>query len=258
MKSISKRTKLISTFAAGLAGLMLSGNAAAQSLFSTEPAQGSFYISGYGGINFGGDADFSGVQDPVAGVPGAQGAPANFEIDFNSSRTFGGAIGGSLPFKYFYGILQPRLELEGSTFRQDVDSGSLNGGNQIFSGDLSGITILFNNYSDIKFRDDQVVVPYFGGGIGVAFLDSTIEYFPAALSAPNFALTGDETTLFGHFAAGVSVRLSEQLELYSEARLSRATNANFDRTFIANNGFSADVSDSFINFSIAGGIRFKF
>ncbi|MEO0320855.1 MAG: hypothetical protein AAF199_08200, partial [Pseudomonadota bacterium] len=138
---------------------------ASAGVFDTEPAKGGFYLSGFGGINFGQDADFDGVQDPAAGVPGLASGPALVNVDFGSARTFGGAVGAQLPFK-FLGVFHPRVEVEGSSFRQNVNSGAFNGGTQTFSGQISGTAVYLNNYSDIKFSENQLIVPYIGGGIG--------------------------------------------------------------------------------------------
>ncbi len=248
-----------SAIAAISTAALVSIPAFAGGIFDTEPASGGFYISGYGGIAFGGDADFEGVQAPEAGVPGVAGANALVNVDFSSSRAFGGAVGVKLPFRYLK-YFQTRLELEGSTFRQNVDGGSFNGGAQTFGGSLSGTTILFNNYSDIIFNEGQAIVPYIGGGIGVAFIDSNVTYFPGTATAPTFAVAGEDTALYGHIAAGVSIRFSEKLELYTEARYNRVTNAQLDRRFIAGgaNGFSADLEDNLSNVSVLGGVRFRF
>ncbi|MEL6379147.1 MAG: P44/Msp2 family outer membrane protein [Pseudomonadota bacterium] len=226
-------------------------------VFDTDPAKGGFYISGFGGINFGQDAEFEGIQDPAAGVPGVAGGPALVDVDFGSARTFGGAVGAQLPFKVF-GVFHPRIEIEGSSLRQTVESGAFNSGTQSFSGQLSGTALYLNNYSDIKFSENQVLVPYIGGGIGAVFLDSDIQYFPAALSAPNFAVQGEDTALGTHMAGGISFRFNDAFDLYSEARYTRIYNADFDRRFLANDGFSATVEDTISTVSVVGGLRFRF
>lgn len=253
----------VSTFRTGVAALaavaFMAAPASAGGLFDTDPAPGGFYVSGFGGINFGSDADFEGVQTPDAGVPGVAGANALVDVDFSSSRAFGGAIGVQLPFRYWK-YFHPRLELEGGTFRQNVDGGSFNGGTQTFGGHISGTTILLNNYSDIIFSENQTIVPYIGGGIGVVFIDSNITYFPGTASAPTFAVSGDDTALYGTIAAGLSVRFTQKLELYTEARYNRATSVQLERTFVADGsgGFNADVQDSLNSVSVLGGIRFRF
>lgn len=243
-----------------LSALALSAIAVAPAqagLFDFDPAPSGAYVSGFGGISFGTTPLFEGVQDPVAGAPGAAGDPANILLDLGSDRTFGGAIGYQLPFKY-WSIFHPRLEIEAASFRQGVDGGSFNGGTQTFSGQVRGTSILLNNYSDIVWREDQVIVPYIGGGIGVVFFEADVVYFGPP-TAPG--LFNEDTALYGTFAAGLSWRFSPSLDLYTEARVSRATNVQLERSFSdvgGQNLFSADVTDSINNVSVIGGVRFRF
>jgi len=254
---MSRSQKIVASLT-GLTSLALAAIAPATAgVFDTTPAEGRLYVSGYGGINFGQDANFEGVQLPDIGVPGVAGAPALVGVDFGNSRTFGGAVGAQLPFKFFK-VFQPRIEVEGSNFRQNVDGGAFNGGTQTFGGNLSGTAIYLNNYSDIILSDNQVLVPYIGGGIGAVFLDSNIQYFPASATTPTFGVTGSDTALATHMAGGLSFRFNNDLELYSEARYTRIYGVDFDRRFVANDGFSADVDDRLSNVSVLGGIRFRF
>jgi len=257
--SMTSPIKKFRSLIAAAISLSILPAASAQGLFSFDPADGGAYISGYGGINFGRDAEFVGEQNPAAGVPGAAGAPAVADVDFGSGRAFGGALGYRLPFRY-WSIFQPRLEIEAGTLRQGVDGGSFNGGNQIFGGNQSSTTILINNYSDLIFSENQVITPYIGGGIGVAFVDSNVVYNPPALTAPNFAVTGDDTVFVGTIAAGLSVRVNDNFDLYTEGRYTRTGNLDLQRTFIAGgaNGFSANVEDRLTSLSILGGVRWHF
>lgn len=251
----------ISALTASLLGAsVLALPSQAEGLFSFEKAEGDIYVSGYGGVTFGKDNQFVGLQAPEAGVPGVAGASATVDVDYSADRTFGGAIGAQLPFKYFFGIIQPRIEVEGSTFQQSVSSGSFNGGSQTFLGDLSGTTILFNNYSDFIFSEDQVIVPYLGGGLGVAFINSDIQYFPGTATAPTFGVIAEDTAFAGHFAGGVTFRFSEKFDLYTEARYTRITGVELERRFVAGgaDGFNADVSDRIENITVFGGLRFRF
>ncbi len=247
---------LIGALSLSIAGVL---PANAMGLFDFDPAPGGAYVSGFGGINFGNDYTFEGVQQPEAGAPGNAGGLASAFVDTSSSRTFGGAVGYQLPFKY-WSVFQPRLEVEVANFRQNVESGSFNGGNQTFIGDISGTSILLNNYSDIIFSEDQVIVPYIGGGLGVVFVDANVQYFGAAANAPVFGLVDTDTALYGTIAAGLSFRFSPQLDLYTEARYNRATNVDVDRRFISGGAdlFNASVEDNLNNVSVIGGVRFRF
>ena len=113
------------TLRPAILGLSIIGFSAAtadaQGLFSFDPAEGGFIISGYIGSASQSGVEFSGVQTPEAGVPGAVDTPANIEADFDDEITFGGTIGYQLPFKYWK-YFHPRLELEITTFEADVSA----------------------------------------------------------------------------------------------------------------------------------------
>ena len=242
--------------------LGLSGPAAAGGLFDFDPAEGSFYISGYGGLVFPSDSTFAGVSDPVAGVPGptgAAGVPLNAELNYGTEFNFGGAVGASLPFRYWK-YFQPRLEIEVGYVEFDVTDGSFNGGDQNFSGDQEALSILFNNYTDIIFSENQRFTPYIGGGIGVAFVDSFADYSPAANPAIVFSVNGEDTALTGHFAIGATFDLTDQIEIFSEARYYRIQDVALERSFTGggDNLFVGAVEDNLEGIAINGGLRLRF
>lgn len=218
-----------------------------------------FYVSGFIGASFPGDAELSGIQTPEAGAPGILGAPANIQTDFDSDSTLGGALGYKTPWEFF-GLFNTRLELEYSTITADVSDGSFNSGNQPFSGDLSIDFFLVNNYSDIIWRDDQTVVPFVGGGLGVANVDANILYAGGGATSPNFVATDEDSGLAGTFAAGLTWLTGSPWEVYGEARYYQIRDLEFDRRFIAGgaNLLNARVEDDFDGTSLTIGARYKF
>lgn len=248
------------TFLATAVALGLSTTASA-GIFDFDPAEGGVYASGFVGIAFPSDADFDGIQAPVDGVPGAAGAPADIEASFDSDVYFGGAIGARLPFKYWK-YFQPRLELEISHFSTDVDGGSFNGGDQIFQGEQSATFFLINNSSDIIWDEDQKIVPYFGGGIGIADYDSNIEYFPnnGVATAPTFAVQNSGSGFATVSTLGATFKASEKLDLYVEGRYLKTYGLDAERRFVAGgaDGFSADVDDDPDGITITVGTRLNF
>jgi len=247
--------------ALGLASC-LSAPAYAEGLFNFDPAPARPYVSVFGGGSFLPDSDFSGVSNPEAGIPGptgTAGAPLNVALDYSTGYTFGGAAGSQLPFKYF-GVFQPRLEVEVSYLENNIDSGSFNGGVQTFQGAQESLFVYLNNYSDIRWDQNQRVVPYIGGGIGVAFVDSNVDYFPASASEPVFALQGSDTALAGHFAAGVSYEFGNGAELFTEGRYYRIQNVNLERRFIGGGAdlFNGNVEEDLDGITVTGGLRWKF
>ena len=130
---------------------LISAPSAHAGIFDFDPAESSAYVSGFVGIAFQSDADFDGVQAPAEGVPGAVGAPAEIQADFDNDIYFGGAVGYRLPFKYWK-YFQPRLEAEISHYDSDVSSGTFNDGSQTFSGSQSATYFLINNASGVIIR----------------------------------------------------------------------------------------------------------
>ncbi|MHA7899683.1 MAG: outer membrane protein [Henriciella sp.] len=218
-----------------------------------------FYVSGFVGAGFPGDAELTGIQTPEAGAPGTPGAPSNIQADFDSDSTLGVALGYKTPWEFF-GIFHPRLELEYSTLKADVGGGSFNGGNQPFSGDTQIDFFLINNYSDIIWRDDQTLVPFVGGGLGVANVETNILYAGGGATAPNFVAAGDDTGLAGTIAGGLTWLTGSPWEVYGEARYYQVRDLEFERRFIGGGAdlLNARVEDDFDGTSLTLGARYKF
>jgi len=228
-------------------------------IFDFDPAKGGVYVSGFVGGGFPSDASFDGVQAPEDGVPGAAGAPAAIDAEIGSDAFYGASIGAKLPFKYWT-YFQPRLEVEVSYLENDVEGGSFNGGNQNFEGFQSTLFVTFNNYSDIIWKDDQKIIPYFGGGIGAGVVDSGILYAPTTATAPTFGVIGEDTGLATITSLGVTAKVTDKVDIYTEGRYYKIYGIDAERRFIAgsNDGFSADVDDNPSGFTLTVGTRFNF
>jgi hypothetical protein len=255
MTKIFKTAVLAVTTALGLSSTAHAG------LFDFDPAPGGAYASGFVGISFPSDADFEGTQAPAAGVPGLAGAPANIQADLDSDVYYGGAVGVRLPFKYWK-YFQPRIELEISRSESDVSAGNFNGGNQNFSGDQSVTYYLINNSSDIIWRENQKIVPYFGGGIGIGDFDTNIQYFPnnGIATAPTFAVQNSGSGFATVSTLGATFKATDRFDIYAEGRYLKTYGVDAERRFIAgtNNGFSADVDDDPDGFTLTVGTRVNF
>jgi len=254
--SISIRASIL----AAMGSALLSTTAHA-GIFDLDPAPSGVYVSGFIGGAFPFDADFEGTQNPDAGVPGVAGADANIEADFDADLFFGGAVGVKLPFKYWK-YFQPRLELEVSHFDANVDSGNFNGGDQTFGGSQDITFYLINNNSDWQWADDQKIIPYFGGGIGLAEVDTNIQYFPnnGTATTPTFAVQGSETAFATVTNVGLTFKASEEIDVYTEARYYKLYGVDAERRFIAGgaDGFSANVDDNTDGLTLTIGARLNF
>lgn len=254
--------------ASAVASLALSATANAQGLFGSEPAEPSFYVSAFVGGGFPTDARFEGVQSPDAATlaqfgDSITGPNVDVDLDFGSDVFYGGAIGYQLPFQ-FWGLFYPRIELEVSYIEADVDSGSFNGGNQTFSGDQSTLYVFANNFTDIKWREDQVIVPYIGGGLGVGIVETDVEFFPVGFPiapAPEFILNGDDTGFATHTTIGLTYAPTKSYELYTEARYLTVYGIDADNRFVGGGTvdiFNAELDDKLDSFSVTAGARFRF
>ena len=248
-----------------LAAAALSSTPAfAEGLFNFEPAQSRAYFALFGGGNFTPDSFFTGVSNPAPGVPGPTGiagAPITVNLDYEVGYQVGGAVGVSMPFKYWK-VFHPRLEVEVSYADLQVNDGAFNGGDQIFEGDQSTLFVFLNNYSDIRWSDNQRFVPYVGGGLGVAFVDADIGYFPASATTPGatFAVNGRDTAFASHIAAGVSAPFGGGAEAFVEGRYTKIYSAKLERDFVGGGAdlFVADLSDSLNEFTAMAGVRWRF
>lgn len=218
-----------------------------------------FYVSGFIGLGAPGDAELTGTQNPEAGAPGVAGAPANIGVEYDSDLNFGVAIGYDTGWEFF-DIFQPRLELEYSRIDADVSDGAFNAGNQPFSGDTSVDFFLINNYTDIVWQDDQTIIPFFGGGLGIGTIDANILYAGGGATEPNFAARGDDSGLAGTIAAGVTFETADSWDLYGEARYYQIRDIELERRFIAGGAdlLNAKVEDDFDGFTFAVGVRRRF
>ncbi|MEM6900654.1 MAG: hypothetical protein AAF583_12875 [Pseudomonadota bacterium] len=191
-----------------------------------ERSEGNWYVSGFVGAVFPDDSS-------IEGAFGVFGDSVTFSgVDFQTDVFFGGAVGGKLPFKSF-DLIESRLELEVSYF--NVDGELENVGttfNQPFIMLFEEITsdVLFvqgNSYADFVWRDDQRVIPYVGGGLGVAISGDL-----------GNATSTDFTT---NVSAGATVPIGK-LDLYTEGRY-------FE---IYNDG------PNFNGFTLSAGLRWNF
>lgn len=219
------------------------------------------YVSLSGGAEFFSDSDFFGIQQPGPNVPGVGGEPAFIDVDFDTGYNVRGAIGYKLR-KGFIGFLIPSFEVELGYAEADVGSGSFNVGNQSFGGDIGVTTVQFNYNSDLIFKDGQKVIPYFGGGIGVAVVDANIAYFPnnGIATAPTFSIDGQSTNFVTNSRLGVKTGISENIDIFLEGRYTRVSSGDFERRFVAGgaDGFSTNLRGDTDSISLGLGLKARF
>jgi opacity protein-like surface antigen len=252
----SARTAAVSS---ALVALATASPSLAQEVEDFEP-QGGVYVSVLAGVTSPSDNDFEGVQAPVAPSPGTNGAPANVAVEFDEEFYGAVAVGYRIP-KRVFGLFQPSIELEFSRTSPDVSGGSFNGGSQTFGGDFDVNTYSINYQSDIRWSNGQRVIPFLGGGVGIADVRANARYFPNnGATAPTFAVTGDDTALSLHSNAGVTFVINDNFDLNTRVRYQRVSGLDFERRFIAgtNDAFNADVNGDYETVSVLAGVRYRF
>ena len=243
---------------AGSAVVMPTG-ASAQD--NRDAPESGFYVGAKIGVTSPSDETFDGVQAPEGASPGAAGAPAVVSAEFDEDVTFAGTVGYRFGTR-FLGVFEPRIEVEYSYASADISGGNFNGGDQTFGGDVDVNTFTIGYRSDIRWSDTQRIVPFTGGAIGVADVDSNISYFPnnGVATAPTFALTGSDTGFVTQSNVGLSFQLTDQIDLETSVRYQRITGLDFERRFVGggNNDFNADLSGSLETVSGFAGLRYRF
>lgn len=180
-------------------------------------------------------------------------------MEYDNDITFGVAFGYDTLWEVF-GLFNTRLELEYSRLEVDISDGNFNGNAVPFSGDTTIDFLLINNYSDIIWADDQKIVPFIGGGLGLGRVDANILYAGGGAAEPNFVATGDDTGLAGTFAGGVTFKTDSDWDFYSEGRYYQIRGLEFERRFVGGGAdlFNADIEDDFDGFTLTAGVRRKF
>lgn len=224
-------------------------------------AKGGLYISAAAGISLPNDGEFNGIQAPILPSPGMPGAPANIVVDYGSDFTAQGAIGYRIP-RRFFGLFQPSIELEYNSVSASVSGGAFNAGNQSFGGDFDVDSYSLNYQSDIRWSNGQRVIPFLGGGVGIADVESNIRYFPnnGVATSPTFGVLGSETAVTLQSNAGLRFVLTDRIELQARVRYQRIRGLDFERRFIAggNNAFNSSVTGRFESFNFFGGLQYNF
>jgi opacity protein-like surface antigen len=219
------------------------------------------YVTAAVGVTSPSEETFEGVQAPTGTAPGVAGAPARVASEFDEGFTFAGSVGYKLPTRVL-GVFQPSIELEYSNANSDVSGGAFNTGSQTFSGDIEVNTFTVNYRSEIRVKENQTIVPFWGGGIGIAEVDTDIRYFPnnGVATAPTFAVQGSDTALVLQSNAGVSIRLTDNIDLEGKVRYQRTSDLDFERRFIADNSGSvnAEVDGNYETVSGLVGLRYRF
>lgn len=245
-----QRITRLMTLTASTAMLLSSQAFAADAIVQqdTPPApdtfdESRFYVSAFAGANF--------IDDVVLrGLVG--GNPQTVELDFDTGYTIGGAIG------YNYGIIGNnvglRAELELSYSDSNIDqiffSGNGPAAEVNVDGDFTSTNLFVNALFDLPELGNDLITPYAGAGIGVAFTDLN------AIYGPGVVLDSSDENFAAQAIIGATVRATEDVDLFVEGRYSRIFDVETPR-FAPTGALTGVIEDDVDTFGVNVGFRFK-
>jgi opacity protein-like surface antigen len=195
------------------AGLFIGGIIAPESAFAEDvTVEPGFFVAGSVGGNFQRNDPLR-VTSPTA--------KSRINPDFKDEVGFTVAVG----YQYdkaivsFLKFLKPRLELEYNFARAEVRGAS----GRVRTDYIKGIL-----YSDIRWSQDQKIVPYFGTGIGIGRIDAELRGLRANTTAPTVTIDDRSSRFATHSSLGLTFKATERLDIYAEGRYSRTIGAKFD------------------------------
>lgn len=169
-------------------------------------AQAQLYAGGYGGLGIAHDAATTGGQIMT------------MDLGFG----FGAFVGGRL---------NPNVRVEGEIAYRANDLESRGGG--VVGGDVTSLAYMANAYYDIPVQ--SAVIPYFGGGIGVASVEMS------------GLRNADDTVIAFQIMAGAAIPVSPNVALTAEYRL-----------FMTDDPVAADIEYEYVHSGLYAGIRANF
>ena len=201
-------------------------------IFITTSAQAEnkgMYFSANAGVSFLMDSD-----DEYPSIPGSA-----FETSYDPGFNIAGAIG------YDYGNI--RAEGEIAYRSNDVDESSLPGVVTNADGEISALSFMVNGYYDFHTPNFSLV-PYLGGGIGVAHVNTDF----SVSGVPFSPFVDDSATVFAYqFMAGFGVKVSPTITLTGGYRYFATTEPEFnDSTGIPPTNFDSEYRNHEVNFGV--------
>ena len=198
-------------------------------IFITTSAQAEnkgMYFSANAGVSFLMDSDDEYQSSAV-------------ETSYDPGFNIAGAIG------YDYGNI--RAEGEIAYRSNDVDESSLPGVVTNADGEISALSFMVNAYYDFHTPNFSLV-PYLGGGIGVAHVNTDF----SVSGVPFSPFVDDSATVFAYqFMAGFGVKVSPTITLTGGYRYFATTEPEFnDSTGIPPTNFDSEYRNHEVNFGV--------
>lgn len=202
-----------------------------------------FYVSAFAGATF--------IDDVVLrGLVG--GNPQTVELDFDIGYVIGGALGHN--YGQIFDGVDLRAELELSYSDNNIDSIFFSGNGPAaeinVDGDFSATNLFVNALFDLPGLGNDLITPYVGGGLGVAFTDLD------AIYGPGVRLDSSDENFAAQAIIGASVSATENVDLFVEGRYSRIFDLETPR-FAPTGALTGVIEDDVDTYGVNVGFRFK-
>ena len=214
--------------------------------------ENTWYVSLFGGVSW--QEDIETTSEATLVSPGVS---FDTTFEFKSGYLAGAAIGARLSD---IGLDWFRLEAEASYTRYKGDSydyepaggGAVASGSGDLEGHLEAIYVLGNLWIDLDLG--MGLVPYIGGGAGVAFLDLDANYVPT-----NFGIASDRTEFAFQAGGGVKWWMSDSVALEVGYRFRGIPDVEFEATGSVSNTFGTQFDDDDLySHHVLGGLTLGF
>jgi OmpA-OmpF porin, OOP family len=204
-------------------------------VLAAAPAQaGSFYLSGFGGVNFLDEA--TGSADAGPGV--------SYTVDVESDLGWVGGIAGGYAFSEWL-----RAEAELSYRHNGLDQASLGPIAVDLDGDTTALSAMGNLWFDLPLGGP--VRPFLGGGIGMSQVSLNDVEVPA-LGGGTFV--DDSDWVFAYqIGGGVAYRVAPNVDITAEYRYFGTENPEFNLDAAPTTG-----EFEYSSHSVLFGVRFTF
>ncbi len=191
------------------AGVLTTEAAHAAEDVTVEPG---FFVAGSVGGNFQRNDPFR-VTSPTGN--------SRIFNDYKDDVGFTVAVGYQYdrPVVSFLKFLKPRFELEYNFARAELRGAS----GRLRTDYVKGLL-----YSDIRWAQDQRIIPYFGTGIGIGRVDAEFQGLTQSPAGAAVSINDSTTRFSTHSSLGVTIKATERFDLYAEGRYSRTLGVKFD------------------------------
>lgn len=194
---------------------------------------------------------FAGDPGFYAGLTAGLIVPSDVRLSYpgvsvDVSRKVGYAVGGAAGYDFGADV---RAEAEIGYKTNDTSEWKSGNNASVYNSTITALTFMANAYYDIRTRHSFGVMPYVGGGVGVAHLSNSNGVLPGGTK---ILLDANDTVFAYQVGAGVAYDVSSKVSMDVGYRYFGTSDAKFS------DNASGIVTMKYDSHNILAGLRFKF